>query len=165
MQMSIRCIDRTDINDIVRLANDEAIARMTAQLPYPYTMAHAETWLSYLDTADHEHVFAVCHNEEFIGVIGVVHEPEHERAELGYWLGQPYWNKGYMTAAADMAIAYAFTVLGVQKIYARCFSDNPGSARVLEKNGFVREGFLKDHCIRMGQTKDVLCYGLLKGDT
>ena len=106
---------------------------MTASLPYPYTKEHAKTWFDYLGTTKDEHVFAICRGDEFIGVVGLVHEPQHDRAELGYWLGTPYWHKGYMSAAAEIATAYAFTVLGVRRVYARCFSNNPASIRVLEK--------------------------------
>lgn len=161
MDISIRCIDKGDVSNVVRLADNIAIAQMTANLPYPYTSEHAKIWLDYVQGNKNEHVFAVLGDEEFMGVVGLVHEPEHERAELGYWLGQDYWNKKVMTTAAGMAVAYAFTILGVQKIYSRCFAPNKASQRVLEKNGFILEGCQRAHQIRMGIVQDVLCYGLL----
>lgn len=164
MDISIRCIDRGDISDVARLADNLLIAQMTANLPYPYTSEHAKTWLDYVESNENEHVFAVLGDGEFMGVVGLVHEPEHERAELGYWLGQDYWNNKVMTAAAGMAVAYAFTMLGVQKIYSRCFAANKASSRVLEKNGFVREGCQRAHHIRLGIVEDVLCYGLLRSE-
>lgn len=164
MDISIRCIDKSDLPDVVRLADNIAIAQMTANLPYPYTSEHAQIWLDYVQDNENEHVFAVLGDDEFMGVVGLVHEPEHERAELGYWLGQDYWNKNVMTAAVGMAVAYAFAMLDVQKIYSRCFAPNKASQRVLEKNGFTLEGCQRAHHIRLGIVQDVLCYGLLRCD-
>ncbi len=164
MDISIRCIDRADLNDIARLANNFTIAQMTANLPFPYTLEHASTWLDYVEATQNEHVFAITGSNKFMGVVGLVHEPEHARAELGYWLGAPYWNKQVMTAAAALTVGYAFSMLDIQKIYSRCFKPNKASARVLEKSGFVLEGCLRAHHIRMGVVQDVLCYGLLRSD-
>lgn len=164
MDISIRCIDRADTADITRLANNIHIAQMTANLPYPYTTEHAQIWLSYIEKTPAEHVFAVTGKGVFMGVVGLVHEDEHERAELGYWLGEDYWNKGVMSKAADMAVAYAFSMLKVSKVYSRCFASNTASQHVLDKCGFVLEGCLKAHHCRMGKLHDLLCYGLLKQD-
>lgn len=162
MDISIKCIDKSDLSDVARLADNIAIAQMTANLPYPYTSEHAQIWLDYVQDNENEHVFAVLGDGEFMGVVGLVHEPEHERAELGYWLGQDFWNMNVMTTAAGMAVAYAFAMLNVQKIYSRCFAPNKASQRVLEKNGFILEGCQRAHHIRLGIVQDVLCYGLLR---
>lgn len=162
MDISISCISEDDLPDIARLANCHAIAAMTANLPHPYTEAHAKTWYEYLQTHDCEHVFKVCGKGKLMGVVGLVHEAEHDRAELGYWLGEKYWGKGHMSAAVAMAVAYAFEVLGVRRVYSRCFSVNIASQHVLANNGFELEGCLKQHHVRMGITHDVLCYGLVK---
>ena len=165
MDISIRTLDCTDIPAIAALTNNLDIAKMTASLPYPYTQAHAETWLDHVDSTEAEHVFGVCLNSRgkstLIGVVGLVHEAEHKRAELGYWLGVRYWRRGYMSAAVQMAVAYGFTVLDIHRIYARCFADNPASIRILEKNGFVQEGCLKHHFVRMDEPRDMLFFGLL----
>ncbi len=164
MDISIRCIDRGDLNDVARLANNFAIAQMTANLPFPYTPEHATVWLDYVEATPNEHVFAIVGDGKFMGVVGLVYEPEHERAELGYWLGEPYWNRRVMTTAAGLTVGYAFAMLDIQKIYSRCFKPNRASQRVLEKNGFLLEGCLRAHHIRMGVVQDVLCYGLLRSD-
>lgn len=164
MDISIRCIDCGDLPDVARLANNFSIAQMTANLPFPYTLEHAQIWFDYVEETQNEHVFAIIGGGRFMGVVGLVHEPEHERAELGYWLGEPYWNKKVMTTAAGLAVGYAFAMLGVQKIYSRCFLPNKASSRVLEKNGFLQEGCLRAHHIRMGVVQDVLCYGLLRSE-
>ncbi len=162
MNISIRCIGSEDIDDIARLANNYSIAENTANLPYPYTKKHAKLFLDYLHENEQEHVFAICRDSEFVGIIGLVHEEEHKRAELGYWLGQEYWNFGYASAAAGMAIDYAFCTLGINKIYSKCFGGNTASKRVLEKNCFTLEGCLKEHFLRFGKFKDIFCFGLLR---
>ncbi|MBT3320130.1 MAG: GNAT family N-acetyltransferase [Clostridia bacterium] len=164
MNISLRYIDENDIEDIARLANDRDIAKTTATLPYPYTMSDAITWFDYVSSTEREHVFAIVNKKHFVGVIGLVHEIENNRAELGYWLGKQYWSKGFASAAVQMILGYAFTVLKVNKVYAQAFGTNTASHKVLEKNNFVLEGCLKEHVVRMGVTHDVLYYGLQKAN-
>ena len=164
MNLSLRFIDEHDIEDIARLANDRDIAKTMANLPYPYTLTDAKTWLSYVNRTESEHVFAIADKKHFMGIIGLVHERDNNRAELGYWLGKKYWNKGFASGAVEMILGYAFGVLNVNKVYAQAFGTNTASHKVLEKNGFVREGCLKDHYVRMGKTHDVIYYGLQKTD-
>jgi len=162
MNLSLRYIDSDDLKDIARLANNRDIAEAMATLPYPYTLTDAKTWLDYVNNTESEHVFAIVNKKRFMGVIGLVHEGENNRAELGYWLGKEYWNNGFVSCAVQMIISYAFTILKVNKIYAQVFGSNTASHKVLEKNGFVLEGCLKEHFIRMGKVHDVLYYGLHK---
>jgi len=164
MEISLRGIEESDLVRIAELANDKEIARVAASLPYPYTAADARTWYDYLQANRHEHVFAICADGKMAGVIGLVHEAAHSRAELGYWLGRAYWGKGYASAAAEMMVGYAFASLGVNKVYANCFAVNTASRRVLQKCGLKHEGTQRRHHVRMGQTHDVLLFGLLKED-
>lgn len=164
MNISIACIGSEDLADVARLANNRNIAAMTNNLPHPYTEKHAKQWFDYVESHDNEHAFKVCKNGRMLGVVGLVLEPDHNRAELGYWLGEPYWNKGVMSAAVAMAVAYAFEVLSVRRVFSRCYAVNTASQRVLEKNGFTREGCLLQHHECMGVVHDVLYYGLLQND-
>ncbi len=162
MNLSLSCIGEEDLPQIAKLANNRAIAAMTNNLPHPYTQAHAQQWYDYVQSHDAEHAFKICAGRKLIGVIGLVLEDDHNRAELGYWLGEPYWNKGYATQAVSMALAYAFGVLGVRRVYSRSYAVNLASRRVLEKSGFSQEGCLLQHHECMGVVHDVVCYGLLK---
>ena len=164
MNLSLRPIEKSDIETIAALANERDIAKMALLLPYPYTVSDAKTWLDYISKTEKEHVFAIIGSKKMIGVIGLVNEPEHKRAELGYWLGKQYWNKGCMTGAVQMILGYAFGVLKVNKVYANVFAGNEASQKVLQKNGFVLEGILKQHVIRMGTVHDLMYFGLLKQD-
>jgi RimJ/RimL family protein N-acetyltransferase len=135
---------------------------MGIRLPYPYTVTDAKTWYDYICKTEKEHAFAIVAKKKMMGVVGLVHEPEHKRAELGYWLGRQYWNSGYMTSAIEMILGYAFGVLKVNKVYANVFGTNEASKKVLIKNGFYLEGTLKQHCSRMGTLHDLMCFGILK---
>ena len=84
------------------------------------------------------------------------------RAEIGYWLAKPYWNRGIMTAVVKKVCQYGFKEFGLVKITAHVFATNPASGRVLEKCGFEQEGFLKKHYLKDGRYLDAGLYGLVK---
>jgi RimJ/RimL family protein N-acetyltransferase len=84
------------------------------------------------------------------------------RAEIGYWLAQPYWGRGIMTDAVKVYVSYAFKELSVARLTAHVFAFNRSSARVLEKNEFKLEGRLRKHFSKNGELIDGLLYGLLK---
>jgi RimJ/RimL family protein N-acetyltransferase len=150
------------VDSIARLANDKDIARMTARLPWPYTREDAQKWVDGLPGSPNEHVFAILSDGEFAGITGLTYDPEHDRAELGYWLGRLFWGSGAATAAARLAVDFAFRELRVRRVCAYCFAVNAASKRVLEKSGLVFEGCLKRHTMRMGEVHDLLCFGLLR---
>ncbi len=161
MNITIRPVSISDMENIAQLADDIDIARMTACLPSPYTLQNAQEWLEGLSGRPNEHVFAVC-GESFMGVVGLTCEPDHDRAELGYWIGRPYWGKGIATAAVRLAIDYAFCELNFRRVYAYCFAANAASRCVLEKCSLQYEGCLRQHFVRMGAAHDLLCFGLLR---
>jgi RimJ/RimL family protein N-acetyltransferase len=89
---------------------------------------------------------------------------EHKRAELGYWIGVPYWNHGYASEAARRVVNWGFQYLGLNRIYAQHFADNPASGRVMQKIGMQYEGTLRQPFIRLGEARDSVCYGILKDE-
>lgn len=86
---------------------------------------------------------------------------KHSRAELGYWIGCPFWGQGMCSEAAKVLIQYANTELGLTRFDGRCLARNLGSARVMEKVGFLREGRLAKHVYHRGRYEDILVYGLV----
>jgi RimJ/RimL family protein N-acetyltransferase len=157
-----------DAKDVQRLAGEKAIADTTANIPHPYLDGMAEQWI-----ATHQECFEA---GELVNLAIVLQEPDilvgaislmdlsarHERGELGYWIGQPYWNQGYCTEAAQAVLAYGFSVLGLNRIHARFFKRNPASGRVMEKVGMVQEGYLRAHDKKWEQFEDIVLYGILK---
>jgi RimJ/RimL family protein N-acetyltransferase len=86
------------------------------------------------------------------------------RAEIGYWLGCPFWGKGLMTQAVGAFVRYAFRELHLRRLTAHVFEENLASARVLEKNGFKLEGELREHFLKDGKALNAKLYGLLRDD-
>lgn len=137
-------------------------------VPYPYTEASADEWLTIAARSTAEHgqpVNWAIRNETgfLIGGIGFkeLAISKSHRAEVGYWLAKPYWGQGIMSAVVKAACAFAFAEWQLTKITAHVFSFNTASARVLEKCGFEQEGFLKKHFRKDGQYVDARVYALV----
>jgi RimJ/RimL family protein N-acetyltransferase len=141
-----------DAPEVQRLAGDAEVALMTASIPHPYPDGIAEQWIASHAPAwrERREVHFALENQEsglFLGAIGLVLAPERA-AELGYWVGRPYWGRGYATEAALAVVAYGFRDLGLEHIQARVLVRNPRSARVLEKTGMGHERRAEAVCRR-----------------
>ena len=99
-----------------------------------------------------------------VGAISLRLELGHERAELGYWIGVPYWGRGYATEAAGAMVGYGFNELGLNRIHARHLARNPASGRVLEKAGLTHEGFHRAHILKNGRFEDIHSFAVLRAD-
>jgi RimJ/RimL family protein N-acetyltransferase len=140
-RLILRPPGRQDLNHIVRLLGDYEVAKYLSRVPYPYTEQNGRDFLLMAARGwarDEDYIFAIClkNARACIGMCGV--HPSRDW-EIGYWIGQPYWGKGYGTAAVARLIAYAFEQ-GADRLTARWFHDNPASGRVLEKLGFAASG-------------------------
>lgn len=100
--------------------------------------------------------------DELIGGMGLEIDPQHHRAELGFWIGKPFRGQGYATEAGRAVIGFGFSVIGLNKITATHLAPNNDSKKVLIKLGFVVEGVLKRQIRRSGQYYDLVCHGLLR---
>jgi RimJ/RimL family protein N-acetyltransferase len=158
-----------DANDVQRLAGERDIAATTASIPHPYDDGVAEQWI-----AGQQHRFeqgmwldlAIILDPEgtLVGAIGLRFEAEHDRAELGYWIGKPFWHRGYATEAAGALLQYGFDTLGLHRIYARHFTRNPASGRVLQKINMKHEGHRRQHEKKWGLYEDEELYGILRNE-
>jgi ribosomal-protein-alanine N-acetyltransferase len=148
------------------LAGDFSVADTTVNVPHPYLDGLAEKWIS-MHPGKYEREEAVTYGitlkngSKLIGVIGLVVTKQFRRAELGYWIGQSFWNQGYTTEAARATVEFGFNILALHKIEASHFYRNPTSGRVLKKIGFVEEGILRDHIIKWGRYEDLVVFGLV----
>jgi RimJ/RimL family protein N-acetyltransferase len=102
--------------------------------------------------------------DSLIGAVGLVLNGAHNSAELGYWIGLPYWNNGYATEAARAVLRYGFQTLGLNRIQARYMTKNPASGRVMEKIGMIREGVLRQSLYRFGEFEDAAMYSILQDE-
>jgi RimJ/RimL family protein N-acetyltransferase len=129
---------RGDLANIVALAGDRRVAQNTARIPHPYSVADAEGFIASANQKRGEAVFTIELDGALIGICGV--DLRQDGAELGYWLGVPFWGHGYATEAARAVIDYAFAELGHDALQSGARVSNPASRRVLEKCGFQWTG-------------------------
>lgn len=154
-----------DAPAIVRHANNRRVAMwLRDRFPSPYTAADANAFLSVACCRDPRTVFAIATRHEAIGGIGLDFGDDVHRftAELGYWLGEPFWGRGIMTDAVRLFTAWAFENLEVYRIFAAVFDGNAASIRVLEKAGFEREGRLRAGVFKNGKILNQLLYAKVK---
>jgi RimJ/RimL family protein N-acetyltransferase len=154
---------------IVHLLRDREIYERTLRIPYPYTEADADAWLALeAETRKQQGQivnWAIRNLEgELLGGIGF-HDLElgkSHKAEIGYWLGKPFWRQGIVTAAVGRLCELAFSEWKLQRIQACIFPGNIASARVLEKCGFVKEGFLRKYHIKNGVPIDAELFATIR---
>jgi len=155
-----------DLDSLVRYADNRNVWRTLRDIfPHPYTRADGEGWLAHCAAQpDPQLQFAIEFEGAAVGGIGFERRNEVYRftAEIGYWLGEPFWGRGIMTEAVRRATAYGFQALGVERIEAHVFSSNPRSGRVLEKNGYTLEGRLRRSVFKDRQFLDALLYSRLQ---
>jgi RimJ/RimL family protein N-acetyltransferase len=166
-RLRIRPFSLTDAPVVQKLAGDEAIAATTANIPHPYEDGMAEEWIaSHQERFEKGEVvtFAITLRDEktLIGAIGLEINQQHERAALGYWIGKPYWNRGYCTEASKAVVRFAFDEFKMLRIHATHFSSNRASGRVMEKIGMKHEGTLRRHIKKWGRFEDLETFGILK---
>jgi RimJ/RimL family protein N-acetyltransferase len=154
-----------DREALVRYANNAAIARnLRDRFPHPYGEADAERFLSLCEQQSPRTFFAIAVGAEAVGGIGIALHDDIERvaAELGYWLGEPFWGRGIVSEAVAALTEWAFSTLPLTRVYALPFAHNLASARVLEKAGFALEGRMRACAIKNGQIVDQLMYARLR---
>ena len=98
----------------------------------------------------------------FLGVIGIHPDENESQAELGYWVGKPYWNQGYATEAVTAVIDHGFTQLQLKRVYAAHFTRNPSSGRVMQKAGMLHEGSQLGPTVKWGVVENLELYGVTR---
>jgi ribosomal-protein-alanine N-acetyltransferase len=155
----------TDADALVRLADNRRIwINMRDRFPHPYTRVDADRWIAHCHAeAGQPTQFAIDLNGLAIGGIGVELFDDVHRltAEIGYWVGEPYWGQGIATAALTQMSRYAFAEFPLERIQALVFEWNPASRRVLEKAGYTLEARLARSITKDGRLGDCfLCVRL-----
>ena len=154
-----------DLENLVKYANNFNIAKnLTNLFPHPYTHEDGKHFIKMATIDEPRRIFAIEVNGEVAGGIGI--HPQQDIhckcAEMGYWLAEPFWGHGIMTGAVKEMVKYAFENFGIIRLYARPFSSNVGSQRVLEKVGFELEARLKKSIFKNGEVLDELIYSIVK---
>ena len=138
-RLALRTARLEDAKAVAALANDRRIAENTARIPYPYKLADAEQFIAGASKKGEAAYLVTLRDGTIVGACGLMFR-EDDAPEIGYWLGVPYWNKGYATEALHALIDYAFTDLTHDAVQAGARVTNPASRRVLEKCGFQWTG-------------------------
>ena len=165
--VTVRCWCSEDAGMLAQLANNPRIAAcLTDAFPHPYRMEDAIRYLNMAMTAGPGLLRAVLCEGALCGAVGLMLQTDiHRRsAECGYWLAEAFWGRGIMPEAVRQIVDLGFETLDVVRIYARPFSFNRASQRVLEKAGFTREATLRQACFKDGRFCDEEVYALLKDE-
>lgn len=167
MECVIRKWERSDKERLAELLNNRKVLdNLRDGLPYPYTPADAEEYITATLSADENKTFAfaITADGSVIGSIGVFRQENiHFRtAELGYYIGEPYWGRGCGTSAVRQVCQYVFDNSDILRIFAEPFAHNAASCRVLEKAGFRFEGTLHSNAVKNGKVLDMKLYALVR---
>ncbi len=168
-RLLLRPLTLADAADVQRLAGAREIASTTAVIPHPYEDGMAEEWISTHAPALAEgrsitYAITLAETGDLCGAIGLSLTPEHQRAELGYWVGVPYWGRGYCTEAALAVRDLGFSELGLHRVEAVHLARNPASGRVMQKIGMRHEGTLREHVLKWGVFETIECYAILRSE-
>ena len=168
-RLLLRQFEYPDAGTVQNLAGHIEVARSTLYVPHPYEDGMAESWIGYLikaRVARTEFTYAVILKEsgQLVGASSIIYTEKHNRAELAYWVGVPYWKCGIGTEAAAVLLTGCFESLPVVKVFAAHFLENTASGRIMEKLGMKREGILRSHFSRWNRQVDSVYYGILRNE-
>jgi RimJ/RimL family protein N-acetyltransferase len=153
---------------VQQLAGARDVADTTLTIPHPYLDGMAEAWIgTHADAWERKERVTFAITSEAEGVVGAIALRlilAHRRAELGYWVGRPFWNRGYATEAARAVVRFGFEALGLNRIHASHLTRNPASGRVMAKAGLRFEGIFREHVVRWDRAEDVSEYAVLRAD-
>jgi [ribosomal protein S5]-alanine N-acetyltransferase len=159
----LREVQEKDILEIQKIANDEEVSKYVPFLPYPFTKKIAKKYFSGIKENNGEFGVFLKSTNEVIGIFTLYKINKLFRsAELGYWLGKDYWGKGYSDDALNVLLKYVFEELNSHRVMAKVSSLNIRSINFLSRNGFRKEGTLREAEIYDGQYVDLEIFGLLK---
>ena len=172
-RLELRPFRPTDADRVTELAGEREIAATTTHIPHPYGEGVAAAWIASQPgrrAAGEAVVFAVESKVSveskvpagLVGAVGLEIDAANRQAELGYWIGKPYWGRGLATEAASAVLRYAFEQVGLNRVHAGHFAHNPASGRVLEKIGMRPEGCRRQHVLKWGSYVDLIVFGILR---
>lgn len=156
-----------DIPKIIEYAGNKKIAETTLNIPHPYEKKDAIFWINNAKIGfEKKTLFTfgikIKHINEFAGGIGLNINKRFNLAELGYWIAEQFWNKGYATEALEAILKFGFNELSLNVICAYHLVENPASGKVMIKNGMIKEIETKDHHKKGNGDKTLIKYRLTR---
>jgi len=162
-RLRIRPYSESDIPELLPLIGAREVAATTLRIAHPYTEQDARAFLELATEPDKLWLAITLRADgRQIGGIGLRLEQQNQHAELGYWLGVPYWGQGFATEAAREMLRYGFEDLKLHRIFASHFKHNPASGNTLKKLGMQYEGCQREHLRKWDQFVDSELYGILR---
>lgn len=165
-RLLLRLFQESDAQAVSNYCNNYNIYKSTLNLPYPYSLECALTWIGNHEKhydLDTMYEFAITDKQsgQLYGAIGISNHPLYKNGEIAYWIGEEHWGNGYATEAAKALIDFVFTEKNYHRVYARYFKSNPASGKIMEKCGMRYEGTLKDHIYKNNTFEDIVFYGII----
>ena len=163
--VKLRTLQHSDASKMALMLNQKSLwDNMRDNMPYPYTETDAVYFINLSIESKAGINFAILYKNDFCSVIGVKPQTDVHRksVEIGYWIGQAYWNKGIATQAVKLMTQWVFEHLNVNRIFARVFAFNVASQKVLLKNHYRQEATLKQAVYKNGIFVDEFIFAKLK---
>ena len=163
MEITLRDWELSDLDRLVSLANNPRIAaNMTDGFPSPFTEESGQQFIERTQKEQPSNIQAICADGQVVGSIGIYKLGDIFRlnAELGYWLGEPYWGKGITAEAVKLIVEYGFKNWQLERIFARPLGKNNASQKVLEKAELKFEYRIEKNLIKNGVLEDELIYSM-----
>jgi [ribosomal protein S5]-alanine N-acetyltransferase len=162
-RLKLRPLSTEDNPQLVPLIGAREVAATTLRIPHPFEARHAREYLAIVPKENELRLGIWLRRDgRLCGGMGLHPDNQHKHAELGYWVGVPYWGHGYATEAAQAVVAYGFEHLQLNRIFAHHFKHNPASGQVLRKIGMRHQGCLRQHVLKWGQFVDLELYSVLR---
>jgi len=163
LRLILRPWEESDIPELVPLIGAREVAATTLRIPHPYREEHAREFIRTEPKQNEQRLSIRLRSDgKLCGGVGLHPNPGYQHAELGYWLGVPFWGQGYATEAAGAVVRYGFDEIQLHRIFASHFEGNVASTRVLQKLGMRHEGCLRQHILKWGKFIDLQLYAILR---
>lgn len=149
---------------LLKFANNPNIARnLEDRFPHPYLESDADAWLASVAQMPESSHWVIDVGGTCVGGVGVTlrNDVHRKTGQFGYWLAEPYWGRGIMTAVVRAVAPYAMRRFGLVRLEAAVFESNVASMRILEKCGFFREGVLRASVFKNGQISNSVLYACI----
>jgi [ribosomal protein S5]-alanine N-acetyltransferase len=164
-EIVLRYLSDTDKSNLAALANNKNISNNLRDIfPHPYTESDAQFFINLTQKESPQMNFAIEFRAELCGVAGLKPGTDVHRmtAEIGYWIGEPFWGNGIATRTVKLITRYGLEELGLTRIHCGIYEFNAASMRVVEKNGYQKDGIFKKAVFKNGKTWDEHRYSITK---
>jgi RimJ/RimL family protein N-acetyltransferase len=163
--IELRSFQQSDAARLAFLANNKKIwINLRDGFPYPYSLKDAGLFIDNCLKMKPQTVFAILFDEDLCGSIGLFKKEDVYRksAEIGYWIGEPYWGRGIASLAVEKIVEFGFAELDINRIFTGIYDYNIASQKVLLKNGFTKEAVFEKAVYKNGKFVDEIRFSLIK---